>query len=265
VPLTEQDLSDRFDFARQLAEEAGRVALAYFGDLESLHITDKGPQDLVSQADVETERLIRDAIAQRFPDDAFLGEESGATDFTDAPGIWVVDPIDGTQPFLMGMPNWCVSIAFIDADHALQIGVVCSPAANEFFAARRGGGATLNHLPIHVRPATTFNDGIVCVGYSPRTPGEDLLHMMDGLIRGGGMYWRNGSGTLGLCYVACGRLIGYIEMHINAWDCLAALLIIEEAGGRTSDFIGENGLQRGGRLVAGSPGVFDQLMEIMPG
>jgi myo-inositol-1(or 4)-monophosphatase len=264
VPLSEQDITDRFDFARQLAKEAGQLAMAYFADLDSLNITDKGPQDLVSQADVETERLIRDAITRRFPQDAFLGEESGATDFADAPGIWVVDPIDGTQPFLMGMPNWCVSIAFIDAELTMHIGVVWSPAGNEFFAARRGGGATLNDTPIHVRPAKTLNDGVVCVGYSPRTAREDVLHMMDGLIRGGGMYWRNGSGTLGLCYVACGRLIGYIEMHINAWDCLAALLIIEEADGEITDFIGSNGLLNGGRLVAGSPGVFPQLLEIMP-
>ena len=264
MPLSEQDIVARFDFARHIARDAGVLAMEYFGDLESLHITDKGPQDLVSQADVETERFIRDAIAKRFPNDAFLGEESGATDFPDAPGTWVVDPIDGTQPFLMGMTNWCVSIAFIDADLVLQIGVVCSPATHESFAARRGGGATLNDEPINVRPATTLNDGIVGVGYSARSERADVLHMMDGLLSRGGMYWRNGSGTLGLCYVACGRLIGYIEMYINSWDCLAALLLIEEAGGRTSDFIGENGLRHGGRLIAGAPSVFDQLVGIMP-
>jgi myo-inositol-1(or 4)-monophosphatase len=262
--LSSGDIDERFTFACELAKEAGRVALAYFEDPDSLQVSDKGPQDLVSQADVETERLIRAAIADKFPADAFFGEETGASDFHDVPGIWVVDPIDGTQPFIMGMPNWCVSIAFIDAEFDLQIGVVYSPAGNEFFTARRGQGATLNDRPIHVRTATSLNDGIVSVGYSPRTSREDLLHMIDGLIAGGGMYWRNGSGTLGLCYVGCGRLIGYIEEHINAWDCLAAMLVIQEAGGLTSDFIADNGLAHGGPLVAGSPGIFTKLQAIMP-
>jgi myo-inositol-1(or 4)-monophosphatase len=262
--LTETDIDERFTFARELVQRAGLVALEFFENPESLQVSDKGPQDLVSQADVETERLIRSAIADRFPHDAFVGEETGASDFTDVPGIWIVDPIDGTQPFIMGMPNWCVSIAFIDAQFNLHIGVVFSPAGNEYFTARRGQGATLNGRPIQVRSATSLNDGIVSVGYSPRTSREDLLHMMDGLISHGGMYWRNGSGTLGLCYVGCGRLIGYIEQHIKAWDCCAAMLIIQEAGGLTSDYIAANGLTRGGPLVAGSPGVFAQLTALMP-
>jgi len=263
MALTQQDIDDRFEFGTALITEAGALAMSYFNSLDSLDIKSKGPQDFVSQADYNTEVLIKDAIKARFPDDAFFGEETGPTGIDGAEGIWVVDPIDGTQPFLMGMTSWCVSIAFIRGDEML-IGLVYSPAGNEFFAAQRGKGATLNGRTIRVREAKTLNDGIVSVGYSTRTAPHQLIHMMTGLLENGGMYHRNGSGALGVCYVASGALIGYIEHHINAWDCLAALLIVQEAGGRTNDFIGENGLHDGGNICAATPELYEQLRNFIP-
>jgi myo-inositol-1(or 4)-monophosphatase len=223
MALTQQDIDDRFEFGTSLIAEAGALAMTYFNSLGSLDIKSKGPQDFVSEADYNTEVLIKDAIKARFPDDAFFGEETGPTGIDGAEGIWVVDPIDGTQPFLMGMTSWCVSIAFIRGEEML-IGLVYSPAGNEFFAAQQGKGATLN----------------------------------------GGMYHRNGSGALGVCYVGSGALIGYIEHHINAWDCLAGLLIVQEAGGRTNDFIRDNGLHHGGNIIAATPALYDQLKSFVP-
>ena len=134
----------------------------------------------------------------------------------------------------------------------------------EFFAAQKGKGATLNGKVIRARDAKTLNDGIVSVGYSNRTTPKQLMHMMFGLLENCGMYHRNGSGALGVCYVASGSLIGYIEYHINSWDCLAALLIVKEAGGVINDFIKENGLHRGGRIIAASPALYDQLESFLP-
>lgn len=263
MALTQQDIDDRFEFGTALIAEAGALAMSYFDSLDSLDIKSKGPQDFVSEADYNTEVLIKDAIKARFPDDAFFGEETGPTGIDGADGIWVVDPIDGTQPFLMGMTSWCVSIAFIRGEEML-IGLVYSPAGNELFAAQKGKGATLNGKPIRVREATTLNDGIVSVGYSTRTAPADLISMMSGLLENGGMYHRNGSGALGVCYVGSGALLGYIEHHINAWDCLAALLIVQEAGGRTNDFIAENGLHHGGNICAAVPELYDQLRSFIP-
>lgn len=263
MPLTQTELDDRFLFALDLISHAGAKAMGYFEQLATLEIKSKGPQDVVSEADFEVELLIKDAIAKAYPGDAFFGEETGPTDFADDDGIWVVDPIDGTQPFLMGMRDWCISIAFIHGGQK-QIGLIFAPAANELFAAQKGKGATLNGRPIHVRDAKSLNDGIVSVGYSPRTKPHQLLHMMRGLLEAGGMYHRNGSGALSITNVAAGRLLGYFEFHINAWDCLAALLIVEEAGGRVNDFIGENGLHSGGKLVASVPAIFEQLRGFLP-
>jgi myo-inositol-1(or 4)-monophosphatase len=263
VTFSQQDIDERFEFGKTLIAEAGAVAMGYFNVLDTLEVKTKGPQDLVSEADYNTEVLIKDAIKARFPDDAFFGEETGATDVEGAQGIWVVDPIDGTQPFLMGMASWCVSIAFISGEEIL-IGLVYSPAGNEFFAAQKGKGATLNGKTIRVRDAKGLHDGIVSVGYSNRTAPSDLISMMTGLLENGGTYHRNGSGALGVCYVGSGALIGYIEHHINAWDCLAGLLVVQEAGGRTNNFIRDNGLHHGGNIVAASPTLYDQLKSFIP-
>ena len=263
MTMTDQEIDQRFQFGKELIVKAGELAMTYFNSLETLDIQSKGPQDFVSQADYNTEVLIKDAIKAKFPDDAFFGEETGPTDLTGAEGIWVVDPIDGTQPFLMGMTSWCVSIAFISGDQML-IGLVYSPAGNQFFAAQKGKGATLNNKVIKVRDAKTLNDGIVSVGYSNRTKPKELIQMMSGLLENGGLYHRNGSGALGICYVGSGALIGYIEKHINSWDCLAALLIVQEAGGRINEFITENELHAGGRIVAASPALYDQLESFIP-
>ena len=263
MPFTDDELDARYAVAIEVAREAGALAMGYFRDLASLDVTSKGPQDVVSQADVETERLIKSRIAERFPDDAFLGEETGAEGIAGAAGIWVVDPIDGTQPFVSGLSSWCVSIAFV-ADGVTRIGVVNSPAGDELFAAREGRGATLNGAPIHVRDATSLGEGIVTLGYSARSPIDDIVTALERLLRGGGMFSRNGSGALSLCYVANGRLIGYIEPQIYSWDCLAALLCITEAGGVTNDFLTGDALLTGNRIVAGPPALYPVLESLLP-
>src|SRR3972149_9314550 len=136
-------LGARFEFGSLLIRDAGALALKHYRRLDALTITDKGRQNMVTEADVEVEVLIRDRLAERFPGDAFLGEETGRSDVAGGEGIWVVDPIDGTQPFISGMTSWCVSIAFVFRG-VLEMGFVSSPARDEVFIGRRGGGATLN-------------------------------------------------------------------------------------------------------------------------
>jgi myo-inositol-1(or 4)-monophosphatase len=260
--VTDLDIAERFAFARDLIAEAGALALHYFRDIASLTITAKGPQDMASQADMETEVLIRDRLQQRFPADAFFGEETGPTAMQGAAGIWVVDPIDGTQPFLNGLSSWCVSIAFV-ANGVTELGLVYAPARDELFLARRGHGATLNGRPVAAHAGTSLRDGITSVGYSVRIGPASILPVMQRLLEGGGMFHRSGSGALSLCYVGAGRLLGYVEPHINSWDCLAALLVITEAGGRTNDFLAGDGLARGNPVVAGGPGVFAALAALL--
>jgi myo-inositol-1(or 4)-monophosphatase len=264
--MTEQmvRLEGRFALGEVLVREAGALALDHFRQLERLTIRSKGRQDLMSEADLEVEQHIRRTIAERFPDDGFLGEETGRSEAHPAGGIWVVDTIDGTQPFLTGASQWCVSIGYVEHGR-VEMGFVFAPARDELFVGRRGGAATLNRRPITVSPATGIDQGVVEVGYSPRIGVDDILPVFDRLLRRGGMFYRHGSGAIALCYVACGRMIGYVEPHINAWDCVGGLAVLEAAGGQANDFLAGDGLWSGGPLIVGPPGLHAQLGEILFG
>jgi myo-inositol-1(or 4)-monophosphatase len=256
--MNDDAIQKRFDFASRLIEEAGALAMSYFERLGTLTIKSKGQQDMASEADLNVEILIRDRLKLAFPEDDFLGEETGRGELAGADGIWVVDPIDGTQPFVHGMGGWCVSIAFVAAGR-IELGFVTSPARRETFIGWRGHGSTLNGKPIAVGSFTRLDEGIVGVGYSPRIGPDDFLPMFTRLLRQGGMFYREGSGALTLCSVACGRLIGYVEPHINSWDCLGALAVIQGAGGRINDFLAGDGLWKGNRVIAGPEALYPAL------
>ncbi|GAB2572429.1 inositol monophosphatase family protein [Microlunatus antarcticus] len=254
-------LDARFAFGLDLVREAGELALRHFRSLSTLVVHRKGPRDVVSEADTEVEDLIRARLRETFPDDGFLGEETGSLEVDGSAGTWVVDPIDGTQPFVSGLRSWCVSIAYVRAGR-VELGFVNSPAADELFVGRRGGEATLNGVRITPHPGTTLLDGLVYVGASPRVTAEQVVPMIDRLLRAGGMFVRSGSGALGLCDVACGRLLGYVEPHINTWDCLGAIAVLEAAGCRVDYGDATAELLHGGPIVAGPPAVFDQLVSL---
>jgi len=254
LPTTDPDL--RLAAACALAREAGALALRRFRGRDRLAVERKGLQDLVSEADREVEALIRARLGALFPEDGILGEESGH-----APGgaaTWVIDPIDGTWCFLNGIGSWCVSLACVRGPR-IELGVVFDPCAGELFAARAGGGATLDGVPIRVAEARGLADGTVSVGFSHRSRPEEIAPVFGPLLAAGGMYHRHGSGALGLAWVACGRLIGYLEPHMNSWDALAGLLLVEEAGGRVVDFLAGGGLLAGNRVLAAAPAVFPLL------
>lgn len=261
--MTPENRQAHLDAAITAAREGGAVAVTHYRNLDALTVESKGVQDHVSEADRETESVIKGLLTSLFPEDAFVGEETGADGVEPGRGAWVVDPIDGTQPFLLGLPTWCISIAYV-ADGDVQVGVIYNPVTEDLYAAQRGGGATRNGRTMRVRDAHALSDGMTGMGASPRTTPTQIGHIAQGLRAADGMYHRTGSGALTLAYVAAGQLIGYLEMHINAWDCLAAILLVEEAGGRVSPFLADYGITGGGRLVAAAPGVYDQLEGLLP-
>lgn len=257
-------MKDKYEFGLALVQEAGELALGYFNARDQLTVKNKGPQDLASEADLNTELLIRDRLAQAFPQDAFLGEETQPTNYTAGQGIWVVDPIDGTQPFILGMTSWCVSIAYMQ-DGIVQFGMVFAPARGELFAGGRSMGATLNGKPIHVSKAQSVREGITYAGYSPKSGPQDFLPGFTRLLEKGGMFYRDGSGALGLCYVAAGRLVGFFEPLIRSWDALGAIAVCEGAGASVSDFLAGEGLFKGNSLIVAPPAVYGEIEEIVKG
>ncbi len=255
-------LEQRARTAEDVIRAAGHLALGYFDRLAELTVRSKGVQDVVTEADVAVEQLIKERLAAAFPEDAFLGEETGQADFPGSAGIWVVDPIDGTQPFVSGLRTWCVSIAYV-REGSVCLGLVDNPAARELFVGAVDRPATLNGAVISPSTATSVSEGLTFLGCSARVGPDDVVPVLDRLMRRHGMFVRNGSGALGLCDVACGRLVGYVEPHINAWDCLGAVAVLQAAGARVSDYLTPETLLAGNKIVAATPAVFDELVEVL--
>jgi myo-inositol-1(or 4)-monophosphatase len=259
-------IDERYDYACAIIKDAGALALDYFKRFETLDVKSKGVQDMASEADIETQNLLDAALTSTFPDDAFLGEEDPESFVPDPQkGTWIIDPVDGTQPFVNGIPSWCVSIAYVEGT-TFKIGVVYDPVNDELFAAKAGGGATLNGRAIKASSAVGLEEGLVSVGFSNRVSPEDTLRPLTRLMHRKGMYHRSGSGALSLAYVAAGRLIGYFEPHMNSWDFAASALIIKEAGGRINDCLpNDEALIEGSLVLAAAPGVYDDLDDVVFG
>lgn len=255
-PLSQADLHLRWLAACAIAHEAGQLVRTRFYERDqALEVEFKGPQDYLTETDTEVEQLIAQRLEEAFPGDGFFGEESGGA-YTEQ--TWIVDPIDGTASFARGVPYFCVSIAFV-ADGKVQVGVLYDPMARELFAAQRGRGATLNGRPIRVSRIDDPGKAVVELGWTARTPIERHIEILRRINALGASIKRVGSGALGLAYVAAGRQDAYFELHINAWDAAAAVLLVEEAGGYVNDFLTPECLTRGNRVFACTPKLRDAL------
>ncbi len=220
--------------AIECALAAGRIHRAHFR--QNVEIEKKGPIDLVTAADLAAEREIRRIVAGRFPGHVVLGEE-GADPGRSAECRWIVDPLDGTTNFAHGVALFCVSIA-LEIAGRVETAVVFDPVAEELYAAERDGGARLNGQPIHVSPTTALIDGLLCTGF-PYSVREDLsahVGVFAAFLGRSRAVRRLGSAALDLCYVAAGRFDGFWEDGLHAWDVAAGALVVQEAGGRVTDF-----------------------------
>ena len=249
-------LAARHAFASELAREAGDLAVSIRQNLGALE--SKEPMDYATRADHDVEALIRRRVAERFGD-AVIGEEDGGAP---ASVVWVVDPIDGTTNFIHGTPRWCISIALL-VDGEPEIGVINAPDEGRIFAARRGQGALLNGEPLSVSGLRHGASPVVETGWSPRRSLAAYGELITRLIGDGIEFRRNGSGALGMADVACGRNDGYLELHINAWDVLAGIVLVQEAGGWVNGFLDNNGLTRGNPIIACTPEIQQVLMAAM--
>jgi myo-inositol-1(or 4)-monophosphatase len=249
----------RFLAACAIAREAGALARKRFrARPRELSITFKGDQDYLSAIDAEVEQLIRGRLATQFPADSFFGEEGGGSFAGD---VWVVDPIDGTANFVRGIPQFCISIGFVH-DGRPSVGVIYDPMADELFAAARGAGAALDGEPMRVSGIGDIRRSSVEAGWSTRLPLERYVALVGGLVAAGAGVRRGGSGALALAYVAAGRLDGYCELHMNSWDALAGLVLVEAAGGWTNDFLSGSGLTEGSPILACTPELKDVLVRL---
>lgn len=223
-----------------IAREAGALLMDYFH--QHLKIEYKGEADLVTAADRAAEKLIRERIAQNWPDHDVLGEEQGLND-RGSEYRWYVDPLDGTTNFAHGFPVFCVSLAL--EHRTLQpggeriAGVIYDPTRDELFSAARGKGAHLNGEAIHVSKIRTLRESLVATGFPShkrhKNPNIYFYHQIT--LRSHGVR-RAGSAALDLCNVASGRFDGFWEFNLNPWDTAAGVLLVEEAGGKVTRYDG---------------------------
>lgn len=234
---TNDDLQPIAEVAAAAARLGGEVAMRYFGG--DAGVRRKGVNNLVTDADVAAEQAIGELLRDHFPDHVIVGEETHVGDVA-AEHAWILDPIDGTNNFAHGVPQFAVSVAYARSG-VVQCGAVLHPAAGELYEATRGGGATVNGAPIHVSSAP-MNESLVATGfyYDRGAMMEATLAAMRDVYNAGvdGIR-RFGAAALDLCDVARGRYGGFFEYRLSPWDFAAAALIVESAGGRVTTCRGE--------------------------
>ena len=244
------------------AEAGARVMKEYYqGEFK---ISNKeGVNNLVTEADHASEKAIFEVIRKDFPDHFLLSEEAGEISM-DSTFKWIIDPIDGTVNFAHGLPLCCVSIG-VEQEGEMILGAVYNPFINEFFFAQKGYGATLNDKKIHVSGETEVSKSCLVTGFpytyldQPYGP----LEVFSKLIRSGVPVRRLGSAAMDLCWVAAGRFDGFYEHKLQAWDSAAGFLIVEEAGGRVSDFTGQPYSPYQPHIIATNGKIHDELVKVV--
>jgi myo-inositol-1(or 4)-monophosphatase len=228
----------------------------------------KGKIDLVTEVDLECERMCRAVLAERFPDHDILAEELGATTTARTPSRfrWVFDPLDGTTNYAHGLPIFCSSLA-LEIDGRAEVGAIYDPTRRELFTAERGEGARVNGAPLRVSTTADLIDALLVTGfpYDVHKESGDLVALFGEFLGRARAVRRLGSAAIDLCYVAAGRLDGFWEQHLQPWDVSAGALIVEEAGGRITGMDGTPFDGAAGHLVASNARLHEQMLGVISG
>jgi myo-inositol-1(or 4)-monophosphatase len=253
------------NFAIQTAREAGSLLAERFGRV--LRVTNKSELDLVTESDLASERLIIDRIKTYHPRHAILAEESGASSpaspEAQSEWRWIIDPLDGTTNYAHGYPCFCVSIG-LERRGRMELGVIYDPMRDEMFSAERGEGASLNGRRISVSPTNNLTGALLCTGfpYDVRERNEFARHFANFIMNAQAVR-RDGAAALDLAYVACGRFDGFWEEGLKPWDVAAGSLLVEEAGGRVSNFVGGPLSIYDPPILASNGLVHEQMMRVL--
>ncbi len=244
------------------AEQAGLILMRY--RKEGFTVNSKEGMEFVTEADFSSEQFLKKALTELLPGSSFIGEESWDGLYPEPP-YWVVDPLDGTNNYAMGIPFFCISIALVD-NEGVCLGCIHDPVHSETFTAMRGGGAYLNGNPIKVSTAEKLRDAVVSTGFPyTRTP-EDLTFDVEvlteflGLVRG---LRRVGSAALDLAYTAAGRYGGFWEENLKPWDMAAGALLVKEAGGVVTGFRNQNWELKSGGVQCSAPGIWNEFCAVI--
>jgi myo-inositol-1(or 4)-monophosphatase len=255
-------MSQFLDSATAIAREAAALINDFARQRIGFEL--KGDHDLVTAADKASEKLIVERLKKQFPDHSIVAEEGGgqqaASDYT-----WYVDPLDGTTNFAHGFPVYNISIG-LEKGRELIAGVVYDPTRDEMFSAERGSGAFLNSERIHVSKTATIENSLVATGFPSRRRHQNVnVHFYYQLAMLSHGVRRAGAAAIDLCYVGCGRLDAFWEFGLNPWDMAAGIVIVDEAGGKTTDMFGKSAGIRSPHLLTSNSVLHAEITELFAG
>jgi myo-inositol-1(or 4)-monophosphatase len=250
------------NIAIRAARRAGDLIVRNVDRVPTLAVRSKSRNDFVTEIDQMAERDIIETIRRSHPDHGFLGEESGRSGGDEF--VWIIDPLDGTTNFLHGFPTFAVSLA-CEYRGRLEHGVIYDPMRQELFTASRGDGAQLDGRRIRVSKQMELEGALIGTGFPYRANArwiDQYLAMLKSVMEKTAGIRRPGAASLDLAYVAAGRIDGYWEIGLSAWDTAAGTLMITEAGGRIGTLTGGE-YRQGGNVIAGTPKVYEALIECL--
>jgi myo-inositol-1(or 4)-monophosphatase len=263
MPLSQTEFNDLTLIAIQAARQGGAILLDYAKKGFQIHKKDQAI-NLVTEADLRSEEAIIQTIRHAFPEHQILSEEQGLQKIPTHPIKWIIDPLDGTTNFAHGFPMYNVSIG-VEYEGTCVIGVVYDPTRNELFLAQKGKGVTLNGMPIHVSATPKLKEALLVTGfaYNVHTAEDNnLKEFCTFTLRTRGIR-RTGTAAIDLCYIACGRFDGFWELHLNPWDTAAGKVIVEEAGGKVTNYAGEPYSIYGRTIIASNGLIHQEMIEVL--
>jgi myo-inositol-1(or 4)-monophosphatase len=253
------DLTKRLSIAIRASHAAGEILRTGFQMGAVAYETKSNRNDVVTEFDLRADRTIVDIVKSNFPDDGILTEESGQTS-TSKNGQWVIDPLDGTNNFSQNIPHFAISIAFCDG-YVPLVACIHDPIRNETFTAVRGAGARLNEITLSTSSHQHLDGAFLCVGTSIQPKLREALHkQMPPFLRAARALRTSGSAALDLAYVAAGRFDAAWYPELHWWDVAAGILLIEEAGGRSTDYDGSPFTGAMSSIVASNSAIHDTIL-----
>ena len=249
------------NIALRAAREAGNLMVQAHARPDRMRITEKGPNDFVTDVDRAVESCLIDALRKSYPQHSFLSEEAGLQEGEDKLTQWIIDPIDGTRNFIMGIPHFCISMALVQNGKLLH-GLVIDPIRNEEFTASKGSGAQLNGNRMRIGSRTKLEGGVIGLSCAGLREYDSMMSLQAQLKDVAGGLRFSGSTALDMAYVAAGRLDAGWTSGVSPWDSAAGMLLIQEAGGFVSDLHGNPDCLNSKTLVYGNPKCFKTLLKL---
>ncbi|WP_370557976.1 inositol-1-monophosphatase [Edwardsiella tarda] len=249
------------NIAVRAVRKAGNLIAKSYETPDAVEASQKGSNDFVTNVDRDAEHLIIETIRKSYPQHTIISEECGELLGEDHEIQWVIDPLDGTTNFIKRLPHFSVSIA-VRIKGRTEVAVVYDPMRNELYTATRGQGAQLNGYRLRTGQAKDLNGTILATGFPFKVKhhAATYIKMVDKLFTQCADFRRTGSAALDLAYVAAGRVDGFFEIGLKPWDFAAGELLVREAGGLVTDFVGGHGYLASGNVVAGNPRVVKSLL-----